>query len=90
MVNSYPYLLVRDADKWLAAIATRANENVGVFLLMRLLYELKDIEYSARNLARLQMVINILSSQRFTDFLAAIHIISIVAAEGAVHVYNIF
>jgi hypothetical protein len=57
---------------------------------MRLLYELKDIEYSARNLARLQMVINILSSQRFTDFLAAIHIISIVAAEGAVHVYNIF
>ncbi|KAG1807690.1 uncharacterized protein BJ212DRAFT_1536116 [Suillus subaureus] len=51
-----------------AAIATRANED--------------DIEYSARTLARLQMVINVLSSQRFTDFTAAIHIISIVAAEG--------
>ncbi|KAG2339749.1 hypothetical protein BDR05DRAFT_950910 [Suillus weaverae] len=40
------------------------------------------IEYSARASAQLPMVINILSSQRFTEFTAAIHIISIVAAEG--------
>ncbi|KAG1863005.1 hypothetical protein C8R48DRAFT_673127 [Suillus tomentosus] len=52
-----------------AVLATRANEN--------------DDEYSARTSAGLQMVIDILNSQRLvTDFTPAIHIISIIAAEG--------
>ncbi|KAG1826459.1 hypothetical protein EV424DRAFT_1345605 [Suillus variegatus] len=52
-----------------AVLATRANEN--------------DDEYSARTSAGLQMVIDILNIQRLvTDFTTAIHIISIIAAEG--------
>ncbi|KAG1896659.1 uncharacterized protein F5891DRAFT_1192766 [Suillus fuscotomentosus] len=52
-----------------AILATRANEN--------------DDEYSARTSAGLQMVIDTLNIQRFViDFITAIHIISIIAAEG--------
>ncbi|KAG1788068.1 uncharacterized protein HD556DRAFT_1312339 [Suillus plorans] len=52
-----------------AVLATRANEN--------------DDEHSARTSAGLQMVIDTLNIQRLvTDFTTAIHIISIVAAEG--------
>jgi hypothetical protein len=47
--------------------------------------------YSAGTSVQLQMVINILNDQRLvTDFTAAIHIISIVAAEGAFYVYSVF